>query len=85
MRSVSWATRAGSGSPRCSRLFTPDPDEHKARAEPFQAESAKRGRDHRPGEHTGIVLLSDQQGVPPPDQVKRNLEIFAGKVMPEFA
>ncbi|WP_157419975.1 hypothetical protein [Actinomadura kijaniata] len=39
----------------------------------------------RPGEHTGVVLLSDQQGVPPPDQVTRDLEIFAEKVMPEFA
>ena len=38
-------------------LFTPDPVEHKKKAESFMTESAKSGYDYALGEHTGILKL----------------------------
>ncbi|MGC5016105.1 LLM class flavin-dependent oxidoreductase [Streptosporangium sp. DT93] len=38
-------------------MFTPNPDEHAAKARLYQEESAKCGRDYKLGEHTGILKI----------------------------
>ncbi|ACZ84959.1 MULTISPECIES: LLM class flavin-dependent oxidoreductase [Streptosporangium] len=38
-------------------MFTPNPDEHAAKAKLYQEESAKCGRDYKLGEHTGILKI----------------------------
>jgi alkanesulfonate monooxygenase SsuD/methylene tetrahydromethanopterin reductase-like flavin-dependent oxidoreductase (luciferase family) len=38
-------------------LFTPNPDDHAAKARLYQEESAKCGRDYKLGEHTGILKI----------------------------
>ncbi|WP_214413121.1 LLM class flavin-dependent oxidoreductase [Sphaerisporangium fuscum] len=38
-------------------MFTPNPDEHAAKAKLYQEESAKCGRDYKLGEHTGILKV----------------------------
>jgi alkanesulfonate monooxygenase SsuD/methylene tetrahydromethanopterin reductase-like flavin-dependent oxidoreductase (luciferase family) len=38
-------------------MFTPNPDEHAAKARLYQEESAKHGRHYRLGEHTGILKI----------------------------
>ncbi|GAA4626369.1 LLM class flavin-dependent oxidoreductase [Actinoallomurus vinaceus] len=38
-------------------LFTPNPDDHAAKARLYQEESAKCGRNYKLGEHTGILKI----------------------------
>ncbi|MBG0828672.1 LLM class flavin-dependent oxidoreductase [Planomonospora sp. ID67723] len=38
-------------------MFTPNPDDHAAKAKLYQEESAKCGRDYKLGEHTGILKI----------------------------
>jgi alkanesulfonate monooxygenase SsuD/methylene tetrahydromethanopterin reductase-like flavin-dependent oxidoreductase (luciferase family) len=38
-------------------MFTPNPDEHAAKARLYQEESAKHGRHYKLGEHTGILKI----------------------------
>jgi alkanesulfonate monooxygenase SsuD/methylene tetrahydromethanopterin reductase-like flavin-dependent oxidoreductase (luciferase family) len=38
-------------------MFTPNPDEHAAKAKLYQEEAAKHGRDYKLGEHTGILKI----------------------------
>ncbi|RJL32052.1 LLM class flavin-dependent oxidoreductase [Bailinhaonella thermotolerans] len=38
-------------------MFVPDPDAHRAKCELYRTESAKRGREYRLGEHTGILKI----------------------------
>ena len=38
-------------------MFTPNPDEHAAKAKLYQEESARQGRDYKLGEHTGILKI----------------------------
>ena len=38
-------------------MFTPNPDDHAAKAKLYQEESAKQGRDYKLGEHTGILKI----------------------------
>jgi alkanesulfonate monooxygenase SsuD/methylene tetrahydromethanopterin reductase-like flavin-dependent oxidoreductase (luciferase family) len=38
-------------------MFTPDPDEHAAKARLYQEEAAKHGRHYKLGEHTGILKI----------------------------
>ncbi|GIH96667.1 LLM class flavin-dependent oxidoreductase [Planobispora siamensis] len=38
-------------------MFTPNPDEHAAKARLYQEESAKCGRNYKLGEHTGILKI----------------------------
>jgi alkanesulfonate monooxygenase SsuD/methylene tetrahydromethanopterin reductase-like flavin-dependent oxidoreductase (luciferase family) len=38
-------------------MFTPNPDDHAAKAKLYQEESAKHGRHYKLGEHTGILKI----------------------------
>lgn len=38
-------------------IFVPIPEQHKKKAELYQTESAKHGRDYKLGEHTGILKI----------------------------
>lgn len=38
-------------------MFTPNPDEHAAKAKLYQEESVKQGRHYKLGEHTGILKI----------------------------
>ncbi|WP_067482243.1 LLM class flavin-dependent oxidoreductase [Actinomadura hibisca] len=38
-------------------MFTPNPDDHAAKAKLYQEECAKQGKDYKLGEHTGILKI----------------------------
>jgi alkanesulfonate monooxygenase SsuD/methylene tetrahydromethanopterin reductase-like flavin-dependent oxidoreductase (luciferase family) len=61
-------------------LFTPNPDDHAAKARLYQEESAKCGRDYKLGEHTGILKIVGMA-----DTREDAIETYGNKMPKDFA
>lgn len=61
-------------------MFTPNPDDHAAKAKLYQEESARQGRDYKLGEHTGILKI-----VGIADTTEEAINTFGRSIPKDFA
>ncbi|NUR59583.1 MAG: LLM class flavin-dependent oxidoreductase [Catenulispora sp.] len=61
-------------------MFTPDPADHRAKAELYQAEAARHGRQYKVGEHTGLLKI-----IGCADTREKAVETFGPSMFTDFA